>query len=110
MENLAQKYCVACEAGTPPLTQAEAAALLPQVPGWDLADKTLSRRFKFKSFRAAMEFVNNVADLSEQEGHHPDIHISWNRVRLDLSTHAIKGLSQNDFILAAKINDITTGV
>jgi len=87
------------------MSQAQAATMMDQVPGWELGDNTLSRRFRFKGFREAMAFVNRVADLAEEEGHHPDIYISWNRVRLDLTTHAIKGLSDNDFIMAAKINE-----
>src|SRR4051812_26028995 len=115
MSGLTQKYCQACEAGTPPMTMQEAKALMDQVPGWELMpsrgdassdENKLSRRFKFKDFKEAMSFVNRVAELAEQEGHHPDIHISWNRVRLDLTTHAIKGLSENDFIMAAKVNEI----
>jgi len=81
----------------------EAEALMEQAPGWELEEDKLSRRFKFRDFREAMAFVNRVADLAEEEGHHPDIHIFWNRVQLDLTTHAIKGLSENDFIMAAKI-------
>jgi 4a-hydroxytetrahydrobiopterin dehydratase len=96
----------------PPLTRDEAEAMMVQVPGWELlppsgdaADQNkLSRRFKFRDFREAIAFVNRVADLAEEEGHHPDIHIFGNRVRLDLTTHAIKGLSDNDFIMAAKID------
>ena len=107
MTTLTQKFCMACEAGTPPMPAAQAQTLLAEVPGWDLADQTLSRMFRFKDFKAAMAFVNQVADLAEAEGHHPDIHISWNRVRLELTTHAIKGLSENDFILAAKVNAFT---
>ena len=107
MTTLTQKFCVACEAGTPPMPAAQAQTLLAEVPGWDLADQTLSRTFRFKDFKEAMAFVNQVADLAEAEGHHPDIHISWNRVRLELTTHAIKGLSENDFILAAKTNALT---
>jgi 4a-hydroxytetrahydrobiopterin dehydratase len=84
----------------------EAQGLMEQVPGWELDENKLSRRFKFKNFREAMAFVNRIADLAEEEGHHPDIHISWNRVRLDLTTHAIKGLSENDFIMAAKTNEL----
>jgi len=103
MVDLVRKHCVPCEAGTPPLTQEEAEAMMSQVAGWSLEDNTLSRRFKFRDFREAMAFVNRVADLAEEEGHHPDIHIFWNKVRLDLTTHAIKGLSENDFIMAAKI-------
>lgn len=108
---LTQKFCVACEAGTPPMPPEEAARLMEQVPGWELKpeEKKLVRRFKFKDFKSAMSFVNQVADLAEAEGHHPDIHISWNRVRLELTTHAIKGLSENDFILAAKISMLDAG-
>jgi 4a-hydroxytetrahydrobiopterin dehydratase len=103
MAGLVHKHCVPCEAGTPPLTAAEAEVLMEQVPGWQLEDNKLTRRFKFRDFKEAMAFVNRVAGLAEEEGHHPDIYISWNRVRLDLTTHAIKGLSENDFIMAAKI-------
>lgn len=104
MADLTRKHCVLCEAGTPPLTREEAEAMMAQVPGWTLEDNTLSRRFKFRDFREAMAFVNRVADLAEEEGHHPDIHVFWNKVRLDLTTHAIKGLSENDFIMAARIS------
>lgn len=106
MDSLTHKYCQACEAGTPPLTTSEAEALMPQVPGWTLEENKLTRKFKLKTFKEAMLFVNLVADLAEHEGHHPDIYISWIRVRLELTTHAIKGLSENDFIMAAKINEI----
>jgi 4a-hydroxytetrahydrobiopterin dehydratase len=105
---LAGRRCVPCEKGTPPLTETEAAAYLPQVPGWEMREaKALRRRFRFPSFREAMAFVNSVAALAEEEGHHPDIFISYNRVRIDLTTHAIGGLSVNDFILAAKIDRLT---
>ena len=86
----------------------EAERYLEDVPGWELSDdKTgISRQFTFKTFVDAMEFVSWVADIAEREDHHPDIHIFCNRVRLDLSTHAIKGLSENDFIVAAKVNQL----
>jgi 4a-hydroxytetrahydrobiopterin dehydratase len=111
-DRLAAKHCVPCEAGTPPLDIHRARELMGQVPGWELKEPgegeagvpMLIRRFKFKDFAGAMEFVNEVAGLAESEGHHPDIHIAWNRVRLELTTHAIKGLSDNDFVLAAKVN------
>lgn len=96
-----------CEGGVPPLTKAEAEALLPHVPGWNLAEDGLciSREWKHTDFRAAVAFVNQVAAIAEQEGHHPDISLfAYRRVRLTLSTHAIHGLSGNDFILAAKVN------
>ena len=109
--DLTQKYCVTCEAGTPPMPLEEAERMMEQVPGWELKpdEKKLLRRFKFKDFKEAMSFVNKVADLAEAEGHHPDIYVSWNRVRLELTTHAIRGLSENDFILAAKISALDNG-
>lgn len=106
--SLTAKRCMPCEAGTPPMPPEDAERMAAQVPGWDLKpeEQKLARRFKFADFKQAMAFVNRVADLAEAEGHHPDIHISWNRVRLELTTHAIKGLSENDFILAAKISEL----
>jgi 4a-hydroxytetrahydrobiopterin dehydratase len=104
---LTQRHCVPCEGGTPPMDVQTAREMVEQVPGWELGDNKLTRRFKFRDFAEAMAFVNRVAGLAEAEGHHPDIHISWNRVRLDLTTHAIKGLSDNDFILAARTNELT---
>lgn len=107
---LAGRHCVACEKGMPPLTEAEASHYLPHVPGWELREaKSLRRRFRFKDFVASMAFVNLVAELAEAEGHHPDIFISHSRVRIDLTTHAIGGLSENDFILAAKIDRLAMG-
>lgn len=82
------------------------------VPGWKLIDgepAKITRSLKFKDFARAMDFVNKIAQLAENEGHHPDICISWNLVRLELVTPAIGGLSMNDFIMAAKINELTSG-
>jgi 4a-hydroxytetrahydrobiopterin dehydratase len=106
--DLFSKKCVPCEAGVQPLSREDAERYLPEVPGWALAEsaQSIQREFKFKDFKEAMRFVNAAADIAESEGHHPDIFISWNKVRLGLSTHAIKGLSENDFILAAKINAV----
>lgn len=105
--DLTTKKCIPCEAGTPPLTPDHIAAIAPQVPDWKiLENKKLSREFKFKNFKEVMVFVNHVADIAESEGHHPDIYIFYNLVRLELSTHAIGGLSENDFILAAKTQSI----
>ena len=103
---LLSKKCVPCEGGVPPLTEEEVRKLLLQVEGWkaDAECTKIFREFKFKDFKQAMGFVDKVAGLAEEEGHHPDIHIHYNRVRLELWTHAIGGLSENDFILAAKIN------
>ena len=106
MNNLLSKKCVPCEGGIPPFTQEQIKQYVPLVPGWEVGEnKKLQRDFKFEDFKEAMQWVNKVADLAESEGHHPDILIhEWNKVRLELTTHATGGLSENDFILAAKIN------
>lgn len=102
--NLSEKKCIPCEGGTPPIGAAEANVLLNEVPSWSIRDGHLWRSFKFRNFIEAIGFVNLVAKLAEEEGHHPNIFIRYNKVDLDLWTHAIKGISENDFILAAKIN------
>lgn len=106
MTELTQIRCVPCEGGVPPLDAAEVKKLLGQLSGWSPSGERISKEFSFQNFVAAMHFVNRVADLAEQEGHHPDIHIHYSRVRLDIWTHAINGLSENDFILAAKIDEL----
>jgi 4a-hydroxytetrahydrobiopterin dehydratase len=103
--DLAQKHCIPCEAGTPPLDAAAVAEQARRVPEWTVVhNKKLLREFKFKDFVAAMKFVNAVAGIANAEGHHPDIYIFYDLVRLELSTHATHGLSDNDFILAAKVD------
>ena len=101
---LAERHCMPCEGGTPPLSHERAEQLLTQLePGWALESDKLVRRFRFRDFREAIAFVDDLARVAEDEGHHPDLTINYNRVRVELSTHAIGGLSENDFILAAKI-------
>ena len=105
--DLTQKRCIPCEAGTPPLDAAAVAELAKNVPDWKvISAQKLSRELKFRNFQDAMAFVNRVADIAETEGHHPDIHISYSVVTIELWTHAVKGLSENDFILAAKIEHL----
>lgn len=87
-----------------PLSSREVDGLLVQVPGWSLKDKEIKREFKLKDFRRAMDFVNKVAAIANEQDHHPDIHISYNKVTLLATTHKIGGLSLKDFILAARIN------
>ena len=103
--NLTDKKCVPCEGGTPPLDAGKISTYLEQLRSqWEVLDqKKIRKEFKFKSFKEAIAFVNTVADLAESEGHHPDIHVLYNRVVIELWTHAVGGLSENDFILAAKI-------
>ena len=105
---LAQKRCVPCEGGTSPLTRPQAEELLKQVNEWSLSSdaQNISKKFTFKDFDAAMVFANKVTSIAETENHHPDLHISWGKVIVELTTHAIGGLSENDFILAAKIDKI----
>ena len=103
---LAQKKCQACEGGVPAMTEKQANNLLKQIPSWTIKDGHVFKQFKFKNFVEAMEFVNKVAEIAEQEQHHPDISISYSKVNIDLWTHAINGLSENDFILPAKIDKI----
>ncbi len=102
------KKCLPCEIGTPPLTSEQFQPLLKQLKlDWEVIEgKKIRHEFKFKDFVKAMEFVNKVADLAEDEGHHPNMHIYYNRVVIDLTTHNIKGLSENDFIMAAKIENL----
>lgn len=106
MSGLTQKRCVPCEGGVPPLGKEAVERLLEETPGWSLAGKWITKEYPFKDFIEAMKLVNLVVELAEGEGHHPDIHIRYNRVRFDLWTHAIDGLSENDFILAAKIDQL----
>ena len=106
--DLSQKKCVACEGGAVPLTQMEAEAMCTHINDWALSSdsKKISKEFKFKNFVEALAFVNKVGAIAEEEGHHPDLTLGWGKVGISLTTHAIKGLSENDFILAAKIDAI----
>lgn len=107
MEDLKKQKCVPCEAGGSPLSAMEVDNYAAQISeAWEVAEKKISRRFVWKDFAEAMDFVNRVAKLAEAEGHHPDLRISYNLVDVELWTHAVDGLSPNDFILAAKIEDL----
>jgi 4a-hydroxytetrahydrobiopterin dehydratase len=101
---LRDRKCVPCEGGAAPLSKKETKALLAQVEGWSEKRQKLHKTRTFADFRAAMAFVGRVADLAEAEGHHPDFCVHYNRVDFTVWTHAIGGLSENDFILAAKID------
>ena len=109
MNDLTHQKCVPCEGGTTPLVRAEFSVYMTQVPEWQVIneDKTIERDFKFKNFKEALVFVNKVGEVAEGENHHPDIFLhNWRMVRLTLTTHAIKGLSVNDLIVAAKIDQL----
>ena len=104
--DLTQKKCRPCEGGIPKLTLDEAKKLLPQVPSWELEENLLRKNFKFKNFREAMKFVNRMAEIADGENHHPDFTVHFNRVEVEIWTHAVGGLSENDFILAAKLDQL----
>lgn len=108
MKELKNKNCKPCEGGVCPLDESNSMQQLDQVPGWELfADNTgIVRTLKFKDFVATMSFINAMADMAEQQGHHPDFSAGYNYCEVRYTTHAIGGLSENDFICAAKINDL----
>jgi 4a-hydroxytetrahydrobiopterin dehydratase len=99
-------HCLPCEGDIPPLTKKESKELLAFIPHWLLKYPKIVRTFTFKDFAHALSFVNAVGKMAEKEGHHPDIEIHWNKVTLTLWTHAINGLSENDYISARKINEL----
>jgi len=111
MSSLSDFRCVPCRGGEPVLTDDEIAALRPQVPEWVLREvqgiRHLERVFKFKNFVQALEFTNRVGALAEEEGHHPALLTEWGRVTVTWWTHKIKGLHRNDFIMAAKTDQLS---
>lgn len=105
--SLADKHCVPCRGGVPPLRDAELDRLVQQVPGWEAVQgHHLVKSFAFPDFRSALEFVNRAGAVAEEEGHHPDLYLSWGRVEVRIWTHKIDGLTESDFILAAKIDQL----
>jgi 4a-hydroxytetrahydrobiopterin dehydratase len=108
-QKLMEKKCQVCEVGGAALTEPDISILMKELGGgWEVRDdgKMIAKTFSFPDFKQTMTFVNKVADLAEEEGHHPDMRVSWGKAVIELSTHAVKGLSENDFILAAKIDQL----
>lgn len=108
MSDLADQHCKVCEGGVPPLSAAQARDLLKQVSDWSLNDSAteINRTFQFKNYYQTIAFVNALAWIAHQENHHPDLEVSYNTCRVRYSTHAVKGLTGNDFICAAKIDGL----
>ena len=108
METLAGKTCVPCRGGMPALTRDEAESMRAQVPDWQLLDEArrIERKFRFRDFRQALDFVQQVGELAEDQGHHPDVGFGWGYATISLQTKKIKGLHENDFIMATKIDSI----
>jgi 4a-hydroxytetrahydrobiopterin dehydratase len=105
MSELANKTCVPCKGGTPPLKGEELDELRRQVPEWDVVEEHhLRRRFRFKNFRESLRFVNEVGELAEEQGHHPDVGFGWGYAEITVWTHKIDGLTESDFIFAAKVD------
>jgi len=111
MSELFDKKCVPCEGGVPALDISEIHKYQKKIDGWDVIKNEknihfLEKKFKFKNFVESQKFVNEVGRISEEEGHHPEILFGWGYAKINISTHAIEGLSENDFILASKIDKI----
>ena len=107
--NLAEKHCVPCRGGVPPLAGKELSDLASQLPDWNVVEQHhLERTFKFPDFKSALAFVNRVGDVAEAEAHHPDICFGWGSAKVTLFTHKISGLTESDFILAAKISGLVS--
>ena len=107
MSDLAAKTCVPCRGGVPSLKGAELRTLARQVPQWRVVNEHhLTREFKFPDFRQALDFVNRVGSIAEEQGHHPNIMLGWGRVEITIWTHKIDGMTESDFILAAKIDQL----
>src|SRR3990172_3122753 len=108
-DSLSKKRCMACEGDIPKLKPVFIRAFMKQVPGWKLMkrkgkkEQRLSREFRFKDFKRTLTFVNKVGTVAEKEGHHPDIYFTWGRCMVEIYTHSVGGLTENDFILAAKM-------
>src|SRR5690349_22629315 len=105
-DDLSHKRCIPCEGGAVKMTREEAERMHAQVPEWTLSsDATvLSRSFPFKDFQKALDFVNKVGEVAQAEWHHPDIKLGWGKAEITFTTHSIRGLSENDFIMAAKVD------
>lgn len=106
--NLEEKKCLACETGTKPLSNDEIKKLLSQINQWEISGegKKIQKIFNFKNYYQTMAFVNAIAWIANKENHHPDLHVSFNRCVVEYTTHAINGLSENDFICAAKVDNL----
>ena len=108
MSGLSQKDCIPCRGGVPPLQGEEIAKLLPEVNGWEVVNgHHLKKNYGFANFREALAFVNQVGELAEEQGHHPDVCFGWGTAEITIFTHKIDGLTESDFILAAKIDQLS---
>ncbi len=106
---LAQRDCIPCKGGVPPLTAAQIDPLIRQIEGWEAVDgHHLTKTYRFKDFATALRFVDSVGAMADQQWHHPDVYLAWGVVRIDIWTHKINGLTESDFIFAAKCDALLT--
>ena len=106
MSALVNKRCVPCDENTPPMSKEDTQKHLKEIPGWALTGDSIAKEFRFRSYLKGLEFAYSLGKVAENQNHHPDILIEWRRVRVTLTTHDIKGLSENDFIMAAKAEKV----
>ena len=107
MTDLASKQCVPCKGGVPPLGESEVQSLLGQIQGWEAPrNHHLRKTFKFPNFKTALDFVNRVGAMAEEQNHHPDLHLAWGKVTVEIWTHKIDGLTESDFVFAAKCDQL----
>lgn len=105
MPQLAEKQCVPCRGGVPPLTAEQIRPLAEQVDHWEVVENHhIQKTFKFSDFKSALDFVNRVGEIAEEQAHHPDIYLAWGKAEVTIWTHKIDGLTESDFVLAAKID------
>ncbi|MDQ6767678.1 MAG: 4a-hydroxytetrahydrobiopterin dehydratase [Candidatus Eremiobacteraeota bacterium] len=105
--SLAEKTCISCHGGIPPLDAGEIAVLLPQVSDWKVIDNHhLVKNYTFRNFREALDFVNRVGAIADEQNHHPDVYLAWGKVKIEIWTHKINGLTESDFIFAAKVDQL----
>ena len=105
--SLSEKTCVPCRGGVPPLTKAEYEPMLAELKGWEVQDDNrLLKSYKFDNFQKSLDLANKIGEIAEKEGHHPDLLVRWGELKIDLWTHAVGGLTESDFILAAKIDKL----
>lgn len=107
MNKLADQHCAPCRGGVPPLTAKQLIPYAEQLPDWKIVEEHhLAKSFLFSDFKTGLDFVNRVGAIAEQEGHHPDLGLAWGKVDVQIYTHKIKGLTESDFVLAAKIDQV----
>lgn len=105
--SLAEKTCIPCRGGVPPLNSTEIQKFLTELKGWEVINQHhLTKTYKFKDFKTALDFVNRVGAMAEEQGHHPDVSLAWGKVQIDVWTHKIDGLTESDFIFAAKCDPL----